>query len=162
MNIDAIITRIEKVNPGRSIDSVPRRVCKTYEEFGEFTQAFLNFSSPTNPKNKTLEDVLEELVDVSIMVFDIYLTYTNIKVVTNDFNNGCHGDDKAIKYLTIEEIIVLLGKEIDSVLAFTDFFNIWSYIIVDYYKIPEPKIEAMFDKKVTKWENQVLSKTTIT
>lgn len=50
---------------------VGRRVIKISEEAGELSQAFLDYTSRTPRRGKTLDDVLEEAIDTSIVGLDI-------------------------------------------------------------------------------------------
>jgi NTP pyrophosphatase (non-canonical NTP hydrolase) len=68
-----LVSRIHDANPKRNMDIFARRVIKLGEEYGEAAQAYLSISSENNSKNKSWEDVREELVDVLIVAMDLFL-----------------------------------------------------------------------------------------
>lgn len=63
----------EKAEEYRIFDfhNVGRRVIKISEEAGELSQAFLDYTSKNPRRGKTLDDVLEEAIDTSIVGLDI-------------------------------------------------------------------------------------------
>lgn len=69
-----IIELIKSANPARALSNTKRRLLKITEEKGEVAEAVLNVTSPYNGKNKTWDDVREELVDCFIVAADIALT----------------------------------------------------------------------------------------
>lgn len=66
--------QIFDANLKRSTRTLMRRAGKMGEEYGEFWEAFLNVTSLHNGKNKTWEDVREELVDMVIVSIDLVAT----------------------------------------------------------------------------------------
>jgi hypothetical protein len=69
-----MIEMIRDANPGRNYKNLNRRLMKLFEELGEVSEAYLNVTSGFNGKNKTWDDIREEIVDVLIMTVDIALT----------------------------------------------------------------------------------------
>lgn len=61
-------------NRERSFRTLIRRMGKLGEEYGELWEAYLNVTSSQNGKNKTWEDVREELIDVTIVAIDTLAT----------------------------------------------------------------------------------------
>lgn len=55
-------------------ENLYRRFIKLTEEVGEACQAYYSVTSKNNSKNKTWDDVREELSDVIIVAMDILLT----------------------------------------------------------------------------------------
>lgn len=51
-----------------------RRVIKLAEEVGEVSQAYFSLTSKRNKKNKTWDDVREELADVVLIALDLLVT----------------------------------------------------------------------------------------
>lgn len=51
-----------------------RRLLKLTEEVGEVCQAYYSLTSKSNNKNKTWDDVREELVDVILIATDLLMT----------------------------------------------------------------------------------------
>jgi NTP pyrophosphatase (non-canonical NTP hydrolase) len=70
-----IIELIREANPSRSFSDTKRRLLKIGEEKGEVCEAILNVTSSHNKKNKTWDDVREELADCFIVAVDIALTF---------------------------------------------------------------------------------------
>lgn len=67
-----IISKVFQANLKRTMDIFGRRMLKLGEEFGEACQAYLSISSENNSKNKSWEDVREELTDCIIVAIDLY------------------------------------------------------------------------------------------
>lgn len=67
-----IIDKVWEANRKRTMDIFARRLLKLGEEYGEANQAYLSVSSENNSKNKTWDDVREELVDCIIVAVDLY------------------------------------------------------------------------------------------
>ncbi len=65
---------IQKLNPKRDMDNLPRRVIKLSEENGETSEAFLYAPIPNNRKNITWDDFREEAIDAAIIGIDLALT----------------------------------------------------------------------------------------
>jgi NTP pyrophosphatase (non-canonical NTP hydrolase) len=76
MNIEHVLRAIVEANPTRHHDNLNRRIMKLMEELGEASEAYLNITSPSNPKGKSWTDVREELVDCVIVAVDCALTPT--------------------------------------------------------------------------------------
>lgn len=72
--MDELIDRVVIANPQRKKKNLHRRFLKLGEEYGEAVQAYLSVTSKNNGKQKTWEDVREELCDVLIITLDILLT----------------------------------------------------------------------------------------
>lgn len=66
-----IIKKVWDANRTRTMDIFGRRMLKLGEEYGEACQAYLSISSEKNGKNKSWEDVREELVDVLVVDLDL-------------------------------------------------------------------------------------------
>jgi NTP pyrophosphatase (non-canonical NTP hydrolase) len=66
-----IISKVHAANRDRRMEIFARRMLKLGEEYGEASQAYLSVSSEKNGKNKTWEDVREELVDVLVVTVDL-------------------------------------------------------------------------------------------
>lgn len=66
-----IISKVHAANRDRRMEIFARRMLKLGEEYGEASQAYLSVSSEKNGKNKTWEDVREELVDVLVVTLDL-------------------------------------------------------------------------------------------
>jgi len=66
-----IIQKVHGANRDRRMDIFGRRMLKLGEEYGEAAQAYLSVSSEKNGKNKTWEDVREELIDVLVVTLDL-------------------------------------------------------------------------------------------
>lgn len=83
-DVSKAIEKIYTVGSERSVDTVSRRCAKLIEECGETAEAFLNCTGE-NYKNKTWDDLREELTDVFITLTDIALTfmtpYTLLKIM---------------------------------------------------------------------------------
>lgn len=69
-----ILEKIRVANLKRKTSNLTRRMLKLSEENGEAAQALLSVTSKTNSKNKTWDDVREELTDVAIVAIDMLLT----------------------------------------------------------------------------------------
>lgn len=66
-----IIGKVYAANRDRRMEIFARRLLKLGEEYGEASQAYLSVSSEKNGKNKTWDDVREELVDVLVVTLDL-------------------------------------------------------------------------------------------
>lgn len=66
-----IIDKVFAANRDRRMEIFARRMLKLGEEYGEASQAYLSVSSEKNGKNKTWDDVREELVDVLVVTLDL-------------------------------------------------------------------------------------------
>ena len=86
-NIKYIIDSVSNANLQRSVDNFDRRCEKFLEELGELAEARLGYTSKNNPKNKTLNDVKEEAVDVLIVALDISLTPFSFFSSTDEIKN---------------------------------------------------------------------------
>lgn len=91
-----ILTRILNANPKRKSKNLDRRIMKLGEEYGETVQAFLAVTSKNNLKQKSWDDVREELTDCLILVMDCLLTEMPDQ-----------------KKLTLDERIEAIGAELD-------------------------------------------------
>lgn len=69
-----IVKLIKDANPNRSNANIIRRCWNVIEEHGEVAEAYRSATCQFNGKNKTWDDVREEIVDVLIVVTDIALT----------------------------------------------------------------------------------------
>jgi NTP pyrophosphatase (non-canonical NTP hydrolase) len=69
-----LLHAIWAANPARSEATLARRLLKLSEELGEVSEAYLNVTSAANAKNKTWDDVREELCDLLIVTVDCLLT----------------------------------------------------------------------------------------
>lgn len=70
-----ILNMVYEANLTRSHANLNRRLIKILEEVGEVSEAYLNSTtSGVNGKNKTWDDVREEVADVLIVSYDIALT----------------------------------------------------------------------------------------
>lgn len=67
-----VINKVWEANRKRDMAIFARRMLKLGEEYGEASQAFLSVSSENNSKNKSWEDVREELTDCIIVALDLY------------------------------------------------------------------------------------------
>lgn len=67
-----VFEKIWNANRKRTMDIFARRLLKLGEEYGEANQAYLSVSSENNSKNKSWEDVREELADCIIVAMDLY------------------------------------------------------------------------------------------
>lgn len=67
-----IIHKVWEANRKRDMAIFARRMLKLGEEYGEASQAFLSVSSENNSKNKSWDDVREELTDCIIVALDLY------------------------------------------------------------------------------------------
>lgn len=74
VDFESVIATIAQMNPGRDNNTFSRRIMKLGEEYGEINEAYLNVTSLHNDKNKTYDDVREELVDLLIVTVDCLLT----------------------------------------------------------------------------------------
>lgn len=72
-NADTIVL-VMNANPDRQTQSIERRLIKLQEEVGELADAYLSYTTPSNPKNKTWRDITEEAVDTAIVAIDIALS----------------------------------------------------------------------------------------
>lgn len=71
--MEDLFAKIRAANKKRKMANFARRLLKLGEEYGEANQAFLSVTSKSNSKNKSWEDVREELVDVLIVNIDLLL-----------------------------------------------------------------------------------------
>lgn len=69
--LEQISHLVRDANLGRETGNVPRRAIKLVEELGEVAQALLQVTSATNRKQKTWDDVREEIADCLIVALDI-------------------------------------------------------------------------------------------
>lgn len=74
MIIDEISLLVRAANRGRFHSNLHRRTTKLIEELGELSQAWLNVTSSSNSKQKTWNDVREEIADCLIVALDIAWT----------------------------------------------------------------------------------------
>ena len=95
-----IITKVHGANRDRRMEIFARRMLKLGEEYGEASQAYLSVSSEKNGKNKSWEDVREELVDVLVVTLDLL----------------CH-EMPDEKNSTLESKMAKINKELDRKLA---------------------------------------------
>lgn len=72
--MDKLVQKILEANPRRKAKNLDRRIMKHGEEYGEVVQAYLAVTSKNNLKQKTWDDVREELIDTLILNLDILLT----------------------------------------------------------------------------------------
>jgi len=80
-----VFEKIWGANRKRTMETFGRRLLKLGEEFGEACQAYLSVSSDNNSKNKSWEDVREELSDTIIVAMDLYChTFPDEKDVSLD------------------------------------------------------------------------------
>lgn len=63
---------VKDISNNKDFSVCDRRLIKLIEEMGEVSEAFLNITSSNNLKNKSWEDVREELVDCFIVGLDIF------------------------------------------------------------------------------------------
>lgn len=70
----SIMGLVQAANIGRNHATLPRRFMKATEELGEASEAYLNVTSDVNGKNKSWDDVREELADLLIVALDLNLT----------------------------------------------------------------------------------------
>lgn len=68
-----IINSVRDSNQDRKFENLHRRILKLGEEFGEVSEAYLSVSSQKNSKNKTWDNVREELVDLLVITIDTLL-----------------------------------------------------------------------------------------
>lgn len=73
-NNEKLLKMIRDANPDRNFQTLNRRFIKVMEELGEASEAFLNVTSTFNGKNKSEDDLIEELVDTMVVVVDCVLT----------------------------------------------------------------------------------------
>ena len=71
----SLINLIKETNTSRSLQSTKRRLWKLGEEQGEIWQALLDVTGTLHLRDKTWEDVREELVDCFVVATDIALTF---------------------------------------------------------------------------------------
>lgn len=69
-----VIEAVRVANLKRTHTNLIRRMLKVVEELGEASEAYLNVTSAANAKEKTYEDVREELIDTAIVTLDCALT----------------------------------------------------------------------------------------
>lgn len=67
-----VFAKIWHANLKRDMTIFARRLLKLGEEYGEANQAYLSVSSENNSKDKSWEDVREELADTIIVAMDLY------------------------------------------------------------------------------------------
>lgn len=72
--MQTIIDAVRAANPTRHYRNVNRRLGKLFEELGEVSDAYLAVSSLANAKQKTWDDVREEIADALIVAIDVTLT----------------------------------------------------------------------------------------
>lgn len=79
-----LMIKIQQVGArNRTEQNLKLRLLKTMEEIGEAAEAYLSVNSQANGKNKTLDDLQEELVDCLIMAVDTALTSQTVKIGEN-------------------------------------------------------------------------------
>jgi len=106
---------IRIANLNRIFDTLPRRLLKLSEEKGEVSEAFLSVSSASNYKDKTWDDVREELVDVMIVAIDcLWLDYPDEEGISPDDKRDKINDLVSCK-LQKWETAMARGKESMSV-----------------------------------------------
>ena len=76
--VESIILSVERADPSRSLDDLPRRFVKFDEEKGEVANDWLALSSAGNGKRRTPADLLEEIVDALVVATDLALTPMDI------------------------------------------------------------------------------------
>lgn len=74
LKFDEIGQAIYNANLTRNHENLARRILKLSEELGEAAEAYLNVTSDGNGKQKTWDDVREELSDLLIVSYDCVLT----------------------------------------------------------------------------------------
>ena len=72
--LDQISQLVRDANPERNSSNLCRRSLKLVEEMGEVAEAFLGITSASNGKQKTWDDVREEVADCLIVALDIAWT----------------------------------------------------------------------------------------
>lgn len=108
-----IVQGIHDANPGRQISNIFRRLVKAQEELGEASEAFLNTTTPTNPKAKSWRDVCEELADVVIVLIDVGLTPIGDRSV--DFDYFTSLIDRGLRTLNpdhFEQGLLIVGRNV--------------------------------------------------
>ena len=66
--------KVYDANRERTLRTLGRRFGKIGEENGEIWEAYLNVTSLNNGKDKTWENVREEMVDLAIVAIDVLAT----------------------------------------------------------------------------------------
>jgi len=77
--LDHITRLVHDINPGRSRANLGRRALKLLEELGEVSEAWLNVTSGFNGKDKSWDDVREEVADCLVVALDIHLTNDGVE-----------------------------------------------------------------------------------
>jgi NTP pyrophosphatase (non-canonical NTP hydrolase) len=111
-----IIESIKNANPERSVASIKRRLLKMSEEKGEVCEAILNLTCEKNSKNKTWDDLREELVDCFIVAVDIALTFDVNFIFTNHIRHlDVYDENNFIKKMLVtDHLLSSLIFEIDE------------------------------------------------
>ena len=165
--MESIISRIFSLNTDRADQNIFRRLSKLYEEFGELNQAILNLTSRKNPKNKTINDVVEEFVDVSIMALDIAATFESesevikiYNIMASDMENTVIDSDD--KMNNAFEALSLMAREIgilanyihsdSSEKVFSCIVTIAMHCSRKYMDFDFDEIKVIFSEKLDKWE----------
>lgn len=149
-----------------------RRLIKLMEEMGEVSEAFLNITSLNNSKNKSWEDVREELVDCFIVGLDIFtimsakytqdtLNIENYPIVSLDQKSFtteiidlfCLANSMYIDIEAPENIFVVIEKYLSHCMkmALTRFPD----IINETDDQINQRFNDMFIKKTSKWKESL-------
>ena len=169
------VEMVRLTNPNRSVDDITRRLIKVLEELGEIAEAYVNVTSEYNGKNKSWDDVREEIVDVLILSIDISL------ISLPKIPDNTHVAPKPtilFEYDSFEKNISKFVKAVSSVMTHLFESNV-NYTMVRimcnymascafrlaYTPMPdktgisitqlENELEIEMDRKLTKWKNKM-------
>lgn len=151
--IKYIIDSVRNANTQRSIKNFDRRCEKFLEELGELAEARLGYTSKNNPKNKTFDDVKEEVVDVLIVALDIALTFKSNIVYWEHLTETYINPDINYEYI-LKDIVGEFGSLWLKKTGHFDFIKCALNLVDNIFKnIDEQEIIDMVDKKIAKWMN---------
>lgn len=182
MNFLEIAELVRKTNPERDFSTLGRRCVKFLEELGEVSEAWLNVTSPTNGKDKSWDDVREEMADCLIVALDIVFTpvphvqaFSASKTLDSFMTSELGGDE-------IEELLLSLGQNVSDFYSSArdtenstieiarDFVeNAYFLCFLDsadqpHFTIAEKDAQLLTEikKKIGKWEYKRSQMTTVT
>lgn len=151
---------IENIKYQRDETVRNRRIIKLMEELGEVSEAFLNVTSPNNRKNKSWNDVREELVDSFIVAIDIHVLKTKVLSLDNHVDliqviSSYDEKDFESSFIQINSFINRLVTNTCSDKTMNDLINVLANLAL----IRFPDIDAETDEQIKqRFDDMFISK----
>ena len=155
------VSKIDVVNPYKTMAGIERKLLKINEEMGEVMEAYLNVTSKHNQKNKTWDEVLEELIDVSIIVVDVGLSISSAKIFSEHawvMNVGITSSNPYHNLIKSHAKILdaydnMDGSEHSNIMLMWACTKMYKelLILINDVAIEQNKVMSILDQKLAKW-----------